>query len=110
MRSMLLISKSSYHCLYGFKGRDVATRAIPKGEGVGRLQELTFTQDNSNLAPDMLDTEFPGVTSVQDRLCDLVVRVSGYRSRGPRVRFQALPDFLRSRGSRAGPLSLVRTI
>jgi hypothetical protein len=36
-----------------------------------------------------------------DCLCDLVVRVPGYRSRGP-VRFPALPDFLRSSGSGTG--------
>jgi hypothetical protein len=33
-----------------------------------------------------------------DRLCGLVVRVPGYRSRGP----GALPDFLRSSGSGTG--------
>jgi hypothetical protein len=32
----------------------------------------------------------------------LVVRVSGYRFRGTRVRFLALPDFLRSSGSGTG--------
>jgi hypothetical protein len=36
----------------------------------------------------------PLVGEVRDRLCGLVVRVPGYRSRGP-----ALPDFLRSSGS-----------
>jgi hypothetical protein len=36
-----------------------------------------------------------------DRLCGLVVRVPGYKSRG-RVRFPALPDFLRSSGSGTG--------
>jgi hypothetical protein len=42
-----------------------------------------------------------------DRLCGLVVRVPGYRSRGPRS-IPALPDLLRSSGSRTGstqPLS-----
>jgi hypothetical protein len=34
-----------------------------------------------------------------DCLCGLVARVPGYR---PRVRFPALPDFLRSSGSGAG--------
>jgi hypothetical protein len=37
-----------------------------------------------------------------------VVRVPGYRS-DVRVRFPALPDFLRSIGSGRGPLSLVST-
>jgi hypothetical protein len=36
-----------------------------------------------------------------DRLCGLVIRVPGYRSRGPG--FPALPDFLRSSGSETGP-------
>jgi hypothetical protein len=44
-----------------------------------------------------------------DRLCGLVVRVPGFRSRGPGVGFPALPDFLRSSGSGRGPLSLVST-
>ena len=34
---------------------------------------------------------------IDDRLCDLVVRVSGYRVRSP-----ALPDFLSSSGSGTG--------
>jgi hypothetical protein len=34
-----------------------------------------------------------------DRLCGLVVRVPGYRSRKSWVRFLALPDFLSSSGS-----------
>jgi hypothetical protein len=38
-----------------------------------------------------------------------VVRVSGYRSRGPGFDSPAFPDFLRSSGSGRGPLSLVRT-
>jgi hypothetical protein len=36
-----------------------------------------------------------------DRLCGLVVRVPGYRSRGPGS-IPALPDFLRSSGSGTG--------
>jgi hypothetical protein len=47
---------------------------------------------------------------ISDHLLGLVVRVPGYRSRGPRLRFQALPDFLRNSGSKTGPLSLVRII
>jgi hypothetical protein len=50
-------------------------------------------------------TPVPFVASVlhesingKDRLCGLVVRVHGYRSRG-RDRFPALPDFMRSNGS-----------
>jgi len=37
-----------------------------------------------------------------DRLCGLVVRVSGYRLQRFRVRFPALPDFLSGSGSRTG--------
>jgi hypothetical protein len=40
--------------------------------------------------------------SRNDRLCGLVVRVSGYRYRGPGVRVPALPEFLRSNGSGTG--------
>jgi len=39
---------------------------------------------------------------VWDRLCGLVVRVSGYRLQRSRVRSPALPDFLSSRGSGTG--------
>jgi hypothetical protein len=45
-----------------------------------------------------------------DRLCGLVVRVPGYRSRGPRFRFPVLPDFLKRSGSERSTLSLVSTI
>jgi hypothetical protein len=45
-----------------------------------------------------------------DRFCGLVVRVSGYRSKGPVVRFLALPDFLTEVvGMEWGPLSLMST-
>jgi hypothetical protein len=44
-----------------------------------------------------------------DRLCGLVVRVPGCRSRGPGSS-PALPDFLRSSGSGTGSFSLVSTI
>jgi hypothetical protein len=48
------------------------------------------------------------IDGVAPPLC-LVVRVTGYRSRGPGVRFPVLPDFLRSSvGMERGPLSLVR--
>jgi hypothetical protein len=39
----------------------------------------------------------------RERLCGLVVRVPGYRSRCPRIRFPALPGFVGSSGSRTGP-------
>jgi hypothetical protein len=42
-----------------------------------------------------------------DRLCGLVARVPGYRSRAPQVRFPALPDFLS--GLKRCPLSLIST-
>jgi hypothetical protein len=44
-----------------------------------------------------------------DRLCDLVVRVTGYRSGGP-GRFPALPDFLRSSESGTGPTHPLSTM
>jgi hypothetical protein len=42
------------------------------------------------------------VKSITDLICGLVVRVPGYRSRDPRVRFLALPDFLKYSGSGIG--------
>jgi hypothetical protein len=47
---------------------------------------------------------------VKDRLCGLVVRVPGYRSRGPGSIPSATRFFRRSSGSATGPLSLVSTI
>jgi hypothetical protein len=47
-----------------------------------------------------------GIT-YERRLCGLVVRVPGYRSRGPGS--IPLPDFRRGVGLERGPLSLVRT-
>jgi hypothetical protein len=49
-------------------------------------------------------------TIINDRLFCLMVTVPGYRSRGRRVRFLALSDFLRSSYLEHGPLSLVSTI
>jgi hypothetical protein len=37
-----------------------------------------------------------------DRLCGLVIRIPGYRSRGPAFDSRALPDFLSSSGSETG--------
>jgi hypothetical protein len=45
-----------------------------------------------------------------DRLCDLVVRVSGYRSRGPGFDFRPYQIFCEVGGLERGPLSLMRTI
>jgi hypothetical protein len=48
---------------------------------------------------------------VYDRLCGLVVRVSGYRSRGPRFDSRSYQIFWEVRvGLEPGPLSLVRTV
>jgi hypothetical protein len=44
-----------------------------------------------------------------DRLCGLVVRVSGYRCRGPGFDFQRFQIFWEAAGLDRGPLSLVRT-
>jgi hypothetical protein len=47
---------------------------------------------------------------VLDGLCGLVVRVSGYRSRGPRFDSRSYQLFGDVGGLERGPLSLVRTI
>jgi hypothetical protein len=49
------------------------------------------------------------VTSFIDRLCGLVVTVSGYRSRSPRFDSRSLQIFWEAVGLERGPLSLVRT-
>jgi hypothetical protein len=43
----------------------------------------------------------------EDRLCGLVVRVPGHRSRGPEFNSPELPDCLRSSGMGIGSLALV---
>jgi hypothetical protein len=45
-----------------------------------------------------------------DRLCGLVARVPGYRSRGPRFDSQRYQIFWEVVGLERGPLSLVRII
>jgi hypothetical protein len=45
----------------------------------------------------------------QDRLCGLVVRVSGYRSRGPGFDYLLFHIFWKAADLERGPLSLVRT-
>jgi hypothetical protein len=44
-----------------------------------------------------------------DRLCGLVVRVSGYKSRGPGFDSRRFQIFWEAAGLERGPLSLVRT-
>jgi hypothetical protein len=44
-----------------------------------------------------------------DRLCALVVSVSGYRSRGPGFDYRRIQIFREAAGLERGPLSLVRT-
>jgi hypothetical protein len=51
--------------------------------------------DGMTYIPSSINTPLRGC----NRLCGLVVRGPGYRSRGPGVRCPALPDFLRSSGS-----------
>jgi hypothetical protein len=48
-------------------------------------------------------------SSVKNRFCGLVVRVSGYRSRGPRFDSQRFQIFWEAAGLERGPLSVVRT-
>jgi hypothetical protein len=52
----------------------------------------------------------PGGIIFTDRLCGLVVRVPGYRSRGPRFDSQRYQIFWEVVGLERGPLSLVSTI
>jgi hypothetical protein len=47
--------------------------------------------------------------TLQDRLCGLVVRVSGYRSRGPGFVSRLFQILREAAGLERGPLSLVRT-
>jgi hypothetical protein len=42
-----------------------------------------------------------------DRLCGLVIRVSGYRSRGPGFNYRFYPIFCEVLGLERGPLSLL---
>jgi hypothetical protein len=51
-----------------------------------------------------------GLDSVRDRLCDLVVRVRGYRSRGPGFDSRSYQIFWEVLDMKRGPLSLVRII
>jgi hypothetical protein len=52
---------------------------------------------------------FTFVTGLKDRLCGLVVRVSGYRSTGPGFDSRPYQIFWEVGGLERGPLSLVRT-
>jgi hypothetical protein len=45
-----------------------------------------------------------------DRLCDLVIRISGYRSRGPGFDYRPYYIFWEVGGLERGPFSLLRTI
>jgi hypothetical protein len=47
---------------------------------------------------------------IEDRLCGLVVRVSGYRSRGPGFDSRPYQSFWEVGGLERDPLTLVRTI
>jgi hypothetical protein len=47
-------------------------------------------------------------SQLEDRLCGLVVRVSGYRCRGPGFDSRAFQIFWEAVGLERGPLSLVR--
>jgi hypothetical protein len=50
------------------------------------------------------------IFTVAYRLCGLVIRVSGYRSRGPGFDFRRYHIFFKVVGLERGPLSLVSTI
>jgi hypothetical protein len=49
------------------------------------------------------------LVNIRDRLCGLVARVSGYRSRGPGFDSRHFQIFLEAAGLQWGPLRLVRT-
>jgi hypothetical protein len=51
-----------------------------------------------------------GGTLPIDRLCGLVVRVPGYKSRDPGFDFQRYPIFFRSGGSETGPLRITEEL
>jgi hypothetical protein len=51
-----------------------------------------------------------GPAAMKDRLCGLVVKSFWLQVQRSRVRFPAIPDFLKVRGLERVPLSLVRTI
>jgi hypothetical protein len=50
------------------------------------------------------------MVKLKNRLCGLVVRVPGYRSRGPRFDSRRYKIFCEVVGLKRGPLSLVRII
>ena len=58
----------------------------------------------------MLCTEITSVDYEKDRLCGLVVRVSGYRYRGPGFDSRRYQIFWVVVGLERGPLSLVMSI
>jgi hypothetical protein len=58
----------------------------------------------------LLISQILALNSLRDRLCGLVVRVSGYRSRGPGFDSRPYQIFREVGGLEQGSLSLVRTI
>jgi hypothetical protein len=93
----------------GCGGGAVASQAFAPfcNSGGGGKWKCQKIEDN---VPNTVEPQYPAPPKITnlihllyflDRLCGLVVRVPGYRSRG-RVRFPALPDFLRSSGSETG--------
>jgi hypothetical protein len=63
------------------------------------LLELSASKESKySETTDFIQAAFHKGASMCIRLCGLLVRVSGYRSRGPGSLFPALPDFLRSSG------------
>jgi hypothetical protein len=72
----------------------------PHGELVAVADSRPPFQFNRQFSPTRRHN-FMSANTCLDHLCGLVVRVPDYRSRG-RVRFTAVPDFLRSSGSGTG--------
>jgi hypothetical protein len=63
-----------------------------------------------NILPSSFIFIFSLLSLFIDRLCGLVVRVPGYRSRGPGVDSRSYQIFREVVGLERGPLSLVRII
>jgi hypothetical protein len=68
------------------------------------LLRVKYFRRMSDLSESLLDFK-----SWRDRLCGLVVRVSGYRTRGPGFHSRRFQIFWEPMGLERGPLSLVRT-
>jgi hypothetical protein len=86
--------------------REWRTKQLSTWNGV-LIQKLIATYLNKKF---IFFVEFERLLYHIDRLCGVVVRVSGYRSRGPEFHSRLYQIFWEVWGLERGPLSLVRTI